>query len=125
MLTLAFGAAGSGMVLISLIGGDHAVSAAILTRFWAGTPCPLQIRALSRPSRGCGPRYGRLRYGRLRVAMRASLPVRHLAERRNAAPVFADLADLAGSAFPWLTTQRTPTSCRAFRRRLRCSPRSA
>src|SRR4029450_5431697 len=106
MLTLAFGAAGSGMVLISLIGGDHAVSAAILTRFWAGTPCPLQIRALSRPAGGWGPRYGRLR-----VAMRSSLPVRHLAERRNAAPVFADLADLAGSAFPWLTTQRTPTSC--------------
>jgi len=68
---------------------DQAARVAILTRLWARTPCPVQIRAPSRSSR-------RLRshpYLRSRVLMRASLPVRHFTVLRH-----VDLPGLAGFA---------------------------
>src|SRR5690348_15228161 len=73
---------------------DQAARPAILTRLWARTPCPVQIRAPSRSSR----RVRSHPYCRLRVLIRASLPVRHFDRSPERGAMLDGLAGLAGSA---------------------------
>lgn len=76
---------------------DQPAMAAILIRLWARTPCPAPIRAPSRSSR----RVRSHPYCRLRVLIRASLPVRHLTVRRNARRCSWAWRAFAGSALAW------------------------
>ncbi len=94
----------------SVSGSCQPARAPILTRLWARTACPAQIRAPSVPS----IRVRSQPYPRLRLLIRPSLPVRHFTDLRNAGRCSMACRALPGLPLRGITTVRTPRSYNAW-----------